>query len=407
MVFWGGGSMHFLDQEKQLENFSQSPITRIIERRAPNNAWVEINKAALEHNIMSYKAIVGQTLLAPVIKSNAYGHGIEHIAKICDQDDAIDIICVVSLSEALFLRSIGIRKPLLVLSILDGNLDEAIIHDIDLVVFDLTVAQELNRIGILLGKKARVHVKVDTGLSRLGLLKDDAITFVQTLSLLEFITIHGIFTHFAYSESDDQTFTDYQLANFKYVIQTLEAQGISIPLKHTSCSAAITANMNSHYNMARLGVGLYGLWPSPENRNITKTEFPRFSLKPVLSWKTRVMQVKEVPADSYVGYDCTHHVNQDSKIAILPVGYWDGYDRRLSNTGKVLVNNHVVPVVGRVAMNLMMIDVTGLNVKPGDEVTLLGNHTGLTADDIAKSCQTINYEIVTRINPILARVITE
>jgi len=391
--------MNFLDKDKQIESI-------VIPQRLTNSAWVEIDRRAFEHNIMSYKSIVKPGLLAPVVKSNAYGHGIGHIAKICDQHEAVDLICTVSLSEALFLRSIGIQKSLLVLSILDGNLDEAIAQDIDLVVYDLTIAKELDRIGKILGKKARVHVKVDTGLSRLGLLKNDAILFVQTLSLLDFIHVRGLFTHFAYSESDDQTFTNYQIDNFNFVVNTLETQGISIPLKHTSCSAAITANMNSHYTMARLGIGLYGLWPSPENRHITQTDFPQFSLKPVLSWKTRVIQIKEIPADSYVGYDCTHHVTHDSKIAILPVGYWDGYDRRLSNTGKVMVNNHIVPVVGRVAMNLMMIDVTGINVVPGDEVTLLGNHAGITADDIAQACQTINYEIVTRINPTLTRIIT-
>ncbi len=375
--------------------------------RTSASSWVEIDQQALEHNIHSYKTIIGSSILAPVIKSNAYGHGIELIAKICDQNNLVDYLCVVSLSEALLLRSIGIKKPLLVVSIIDRDLRDAIEQNIDLVAYDREIIQELNAIGKMLNKKARVHIKIDTGLSRLGLPTNDALSFITHVATLPYISITGIFTHFAESECADQTFTNHQLEQFNALIKQLDALGIAIPINHTACSAAITANIPSHCSFVRLGIGLYGLWPSPENKQITQQLHPTFSLKPVLTWKTRIIQIKDIPAESYIGYDRTHQVTQASRIAIIPVGYWDGYDRRLSNSGKVLINNQLAPIIGRIAMNLSMVNITGLNVSMNDDVTLLGNHPGITAEDIAQRCNTINYEIVTRINPLLPRRIKE
>jgi alanine racemase len=157
--------------------------------------------------------------------------------------------------------------------------------------------------------------------------------------------------------------------------------------------------------MVRVGIGLYGLWPSAENKVMTQKFYPQFSLKPALTWKTKIIQIKELPAGSFVGYDRTYQVQKFSRIAIIPVGYWDGFDRGLSNKGKVLINQQLAPIIGKIAMNLSMVDVTDLNVSIEDEVTLLGNHPGITADDVAKHCDTINYEIVTRINPLLPRIV--
>lgn len=377
-----------------ITNLDQEPIT-----------WLEINTAALEHNILNYKSVCKPAFLAPVIKSNAYGHGIELVAQFFDKQDAIDILCVVSLSEAIHLRTIGIQKPLLVLSILDRNLEHAVIRDIAVVVYDLATVIELNRLGKLHSKKALVHVKVDTGLSRLGLLKENAINFIEYIHQLPFITVQGIFTHYANSENKDQTYTNHQLTIFNTVIEHLEAKGIHIPLRHTSCSAALTANIGAHHTLVRAGIGIYGLWPSADNKQITQKLYPQFSLRPALTWKTRVIHVKEIPAGSYIGYNLTHKVSTTSQIATLPIGYWDGYDRRLANKGMVCIKRHIVPVVGIVAMNLTMVNVTGLDVAVGDEVTVLGNDTGLTADDIAQKCSTINYEIVTRINTSLPRLL--
>lgn len=367
------------------------------------SSWVEIDKKALEHNIESYKKIISPAYLAPVIKSNAYGHGIGPIAKILDAHIDVDYICVVALQEAVFLRSIGIKKPLLVVSIIDGDLEHAIDHGIDLIVYDIAIVKELNAIAKAKDKKAYVHIKIDTGLSRLGLHNTNALHLVKEICELTHISIRGIFTHFAESESDDQAFTNQQRTIYSTFVKQVESLGITVPLKHIACSAAATTNMSSNDTMVRLGIGLYGLWPSEENRRLTQKLYPDFYLKPVLTWKTRIIQIKEIPEGSSVGYDRTHCVSKQTRIAIIPVGYWDGYDRRLSNKGTVLINNQKAPIIGRIAMNLAIVDITGLQVLKDHEVTLLGNHKGLTADDLAYQCNTINYEIVTRINPLLTR----
>lgn len=367
------------------------------------SSWIEIDEQALNHNLQSYKAIIGPALLAPVIKSNAYGHGIELIAKLCDRNNAVDYLCVVSLREALFLRSIGIKKPLLVISIIDDNLEDAINNNIDLVTYDLDLINELQCIGKHLNKKARIHIKVDTGLSRLGLSYNKALQVIKQAATLSHILLVGVFTHFAESECADQTFTNHQLYLLNTLVQELQTTDITIPLHHAACTAAITANNKSYCSFVRLGIGTYGLWPSLDNKKVTQKLYPGFSLKPIMTWKTRIIQIKDVPAGSYIGYDRTHQVQQDSRIAILPIGYWDGYERHLSNRGKVIINNQQAPILGRIAMNLTIVDITGLRVDTHDEVILLGNHPGITAEDIAAQCNTINYEIVTRINPLLPR----
>lgn len=369
------------------------------------SSWIEIDEQALNHNIQSYKAIIGHALLAPVIKSNAYGHGIELIAKLCDKNNAVDYLCVVSLREALLLRSIGIKKPLLVISIIDDSLEDAINNNIDLVVYDLNLINELQNIGKRLNKKACIHIKVDTGLSRLGLACDKALQVIKQAAKLSHISLVGVFTHFAESESPDQTFTNHQLSLLNGLVQDLQSAGITLPRHHAACTAAITANNNSYCSFVRLGIGTYGLWPSRENKKITQENHPGFSLKPIMTWKTRIIQIKDVTAGSYIGYDRTHQVQNASRLAILPIGYWDGYERHLSNKGIVIINNQRAPILGRIAMNLTIVDITNLNVGMNDEVILLGNYPGITAEDLANQCNTINYEIVTRINPLLPRLI--
>ncbi|MCX5922399.1 MAG: alanine racemase [Candidatus Dependentiae bacterium] len=365
--------------------------------------WLEINQQALEHNIQSYKAVIGSALLAPVIKSNAYGHGIEQVAKILDNHEAIGMICVVSLSEALTLRTLGIQKPLLVLSIIDADIKKTALHNITLVVYTIAMAEAMNNVGKEYNKKMSVHVKIDTGLARLGVPIDTALEFITTLSRMPYIHIEGIFTHFANSENKDQTYMTLQLSRFVHVLNSLEHHNIHIPYCHAASSAGITGNLNSHFNMARAGIGIYGLWPSLSNKERAQKLHPDFTLKPVLSWKTTIIQIKEIPAESYVGYDLTYQTKEATRIAVLPVGYWDGLSRKLSNKGVILVHNKQAPIIGRVAMNLTCINITGIDASIGDEVTLLG--AGISADDLAAQCDTINYEITTRINPLLPRII--
>lgn len=390
---------------KNIQKNSSEPIITP-QAQIPHTTWVEIDAHAFEHNLQNYKAIIGSVALAPVIKSNAYGHGIELIAKLCEKSSAVDRMCVVALSEAVKVRMLGITKPIVVLSILDADLELAATYDIAVVVYDLDTARKLNEIGKKYNKKMNVHIKIDTGLSRLGIVVENSSAIIKSIGAMLFISLQGIFTHFAESEKEDQTFTNLQIERFTNLIDELEESGIHIPLKHTTCSAAITGNASSHFTLSRAGIGMYGLWPSLENQIKTVSQFPGFTLKPVLTWKTRIIQIKQVAAGSYIGYDRTHQVIRDTTLAVLPIGYWDGYDRGLSNKGKVLIHNTLAPIIGRVAMNLMMIDITDIcPTHVGTEVILLGNHTGITANDLAQNATTINYEIVTRINPLLPRII--
>lgn len=393
-----------MESTRKEHHHSQQAV--VTQQHALGRTWVEINKQALEHNLAQYKNIVRPALFAPVVKSNAYGHGIEIVARICDEHHAVNRICVVSLREALQLRTAGITKPILVLSIIDAPLELIAEHDIIVTIYDFATAHALNEVGQKYSKKIPVHVKIDTGLSRLGMLPNESAELINYAHQLSHIFVEGIFTHFANSESDDASFVQYQLAQLDHVIEQLRNKNITIPLIHTSCSAAITAHARSHYTMARAGIGVYGLAPSQENAIITPQAHPGFNLKPVLTWKTTIIHRKEIPAGSYIGYDLTYRTHESAIIATLPVGYWDGYDRKFSNNSYVSLHGNLAPVVGRIAMNLMMVDVTHISgCAVGDEVTLLGNVPGVRADDLAQRCGTINYEMVTRINPLLPRIV--
>lgn len=371
-------------------------------------SWVEVSRSALLHNIRQYKKIVGDALLAPVVKSNAYGHGIDLIAPVLDQCSDVAMLCVVSLSEAIRLRHSGILKPILVLSIIDADPADAIQLDIAVVVYDVEFLQALNKAAQLLNKRARVHVKVDTGLSRLGLLVQDLHAFINVAQTMSNINLEGIFSHLANSERSEHSFSHTQIQVFNSALEALKHQSICFALTHISCSAAITVLEKSHFNMVRLGIGVYGLWPSHENAQATKCLYPDFNLRPVLTWKTRPIQIKNVPAGTRIGYDCTHVTHRPTTLATLPVGYWDGYDRGFSNSGHVLINGLQAPILGRIAMNLCMVDVTDISsVTRETEVILIGEQNGVQADQLAQKINTINYELVTRINPLIKRSLVE
>lgn len=370
---------------------------------------VEISKSALLHNIASYKAILNpQALLAPVIKSNAYGHGILEVGTILDACPNVGYLCVVNVSEALFLRAHGITKSLLALSIVDGDIKQAINEHIDFVVYDSSFVQELSSIAQRLSQKVRIHIKIDTGLSRLGIHYEQAEAFVKMCTALPGIEVVGIFSHFAAAERSDLSFSHLQIDRFFTLIDRLEQDDVYIPFKHFSNSAALTSLPQSHLTFARLGISTYGLWSSVESKVRMETLYPHFFLRPVMQWKTQVIARKTVPAGSYIGYDCTYQAPTTIETALLPVGYYDGYDRKLSNQGLVKIKDQYFPIRGRIAMNLCIVDVTTYpTIAVGDEVTLLGTEHLISAEMLAEQCQTINYEFVARINPLLIRKVVE
>lgn len=368
----------------------------------PQNSWVEISTQALLHNVGQYKNIVPKgTIVAPVIKGNAYGHGLLEVATILNKTNLVDYLCVVSIAEAVFLRSQKITKPLLVLSILDASLEDAITHNIDLVLYDLKMAETLDTLAQKHKTKARVHIKIDTGLSRLGVHYTHATKFINTCLSLSNLHVLALFSHYIDAEDSEPQHCPIQQQRFNAVIK----QFPNILYKHFSCSAALS-RFNTAYNFARFGIGLYGLWPSIENKKRTLSTYPHFSLKPVLTWKTTIMAIKKIPPQSSVGYNATFTTLQEIVTAVLPVGYWDGYNRKLSNQATVKINNQYAPIIGRIAMNMIVVDITNLkNVKVGDTVTLLESDPKISAEKIADQCDTINYEITTRINPLLKRIV--
>ena len=365
--------------------------------------WLEIDSRAIKHNLRQFKKIAGRkVMLMPVIKANAYGHGFLTVAKICQKSAETDRICVVNLDEALdLIKNKLTKKPIMILSFFDQDekkLALAVKNNIIFPLYSVENAKLLNKVGDRLNKKVRVHLKIDTGASRLGILPADALAFVNDLRKLKKLDLEGIWSHFASSE-DDFAYTKNQHEIFKLVCDTLKKNNIHIPVKHIACSAAGIAYDFTRENAMRLGLSLYGLYPSNNQK-------PAINLKPAITWYTTVIQVKTLPAGTKIGYGGTYTTNRPIKIAVLPVGYWDGYDRRFSNRGYTLIKDTRCPILGRICMNICMVDVTNLDVKAGDKAILIGKDKTKTisVDDMAKWCESINYEIVDRINPLLPRV---
>lgn len=305
-----------------------------------HNSWLILDKKVLIHNIKQFKRIIGDKVqLIAVVKSNAYGHGLEQVAKICAQQKEIDKLAIFNLEEALYLKKIGARKPLLILNDYDLRLINKVeqIKNVEFVVYHLVQAQKLNLLAQKLKSKIKIHLKIDTGTSRLGILANQVVSFAKKLLKLKNLKLYGILTHFATAEEKDQCFTKIQIKIFQTVINNLIKAGINIPCQHTACSAAILLQKESHFNAVRLGLSLYGLWSLEDHKKEIKKKYPFLNLKPVLTWQSKIIQIKKLSKNTFIGYGRTYKLNQDAKIAIIPVGYWDGYDRRLSNKARVLI----------------------------------------------------------------------
>lgn len=360
------------------------------------SSQVLISKSALTHNLRAYRRAIGDVRVMAVVKSNAYGHGQVLVAKTIEKD--ADWFGVASGSEALELRRAGIKKPILALSFYDDQqIPDLVKQKVSLAVYDWRQAKLISVAAKKLKITANIHLKVDTGTSRLGVFPKDVAGFVDKLVRLPNLKIEGVFSHFAASE-ENLEFTRRQNFLFDAVIEELEWRGID-PLPHIACTAAGIVVPGSRHRMVRLGIGLYGLWPSPEAQKKA-----RFELKPVLTWQAKIIQIKDLPKGAYVGYGLTYQTKRPINLAVLPVGYFDGVDRKLGNTSEVLIGGKRCKVLGRVCMNLTMVDVTAVkNVKVGEKAELIGK--AITADELAEKIGTINYEVVTRINPLIPRIL--
>ena len=365
----------------------------------------DIDLSALKNNVQKLKAHVGPGVkLAAVVKADAYGHGAVRIARTALENGA-DFLTVARLSEAVDLRKAGIKAPILMFGHTPPSQAAVMAeHDLTPAVNSLEEAQRLSEAAASLQKRITVHVKIDSGMGRVGLQGDsvdDIVSDVLRIHELPGLTLEGIYTHFANADSFDKTHAREQFAFFRKVLDRLEERGLRIPIRHAANSAATLEMAETHLDMVRPGIILYGLAPSPE------VDMSIVPLKPVMSLKARIIHLKEVPGNFKISYGSTYVTERPTKIATVSVGYADGYSRLLSSKGVMLVRGEKTPVVGRVCMDLTMIDVGHIgDAEVGDEVLLFGEQgdTALSVDDLAELTGTINYEIVSTITSRVPRI---
>ncbi len=365
------------------------------------SVWVEVNLDAVRKNVKTIRSLLeSDKLLMGIVKANAYGHGAVEVSRAAIES-GVDRLGVAFIEEAVELREADIKIPIQILSETPKDaIDLVLRHDLIPTIYTRETAFQLSETAKSFNKKVKVHVKVDTGMNRLGLFPEEVLNFLSYLSSLENIEVEGIFTHFALADSPASSYTEEQFKKFKKLILELEKEGFKIPLKHAANSAATVLFKETHLDMVRIGLALYGLHPSSATKSC-------LSLKPVLEWKARVSYLKTVEAGEGISYGHTHRLPHKTLIATLPLGYADGYSRLLSNKSKVLVNREQVPVVGSICMDHLMIDVgENSDVGIGTEVVLIGRQGNdeISVDKIAGILGTINYEVVCMINKRVPRV---
>jgi alanine racemase len=353
-------------------------------------SWVEIDLAALRHNLAAARHhLTPPTQVLPVVKSDAYGHGMLAVARELAAA-GVSFLGVSKFWEAAELRAHNLRLPILALLGLEpADMEEAIRQEIRPVIFRLDHARLLSRTARAINLPARVHVKVDTGMGRLGVPWDKVAGFFEELLALPGIQLEGVLSHFAVADEADKSYSEWQLERFQQVLRMVAERGGQVCYAHISNSAGLLDLPGAHYQLVRPGLMLYGSPPSAELRWPVK-------LQPVMSFKSRILQLKEVPEGQSIGYGRTFIATRPTRIATIPVGYDDGYNRLLSNRGSVLIAGTRAPVVGRVSMNMITVDVSHLpGVREDEEVVLLGvqGQERISAEEIAELCATISYEI--------------
>ncbi len=354
--------------------------------------WVEINLDAIVNNVKNIKKLIGEKKeLMAVVKGNAYGHDILEVSSVVLNNGATRL-AVARLEEGIFLRKAGITVPILILGLtLKQQAELLVSYNITPTVCEYEMIEKLSESAFKEGKIVKVHLKVDTGMGRIGIFPNHVLNFIKKLKVLKNVQIEGIFTHFSVADENDKTYTEKQFRKFMEVLTVLEKEGIRIPAKHVGNSATLLDLPHMWLDLVRPGISVYGLYPSREVQKTVK-------LIPAHSFKTRIVFLKELSTGKSIGYGRTYTTKKKrTVVASLPVGYADGYNRLLSNQGEVLVRGRRFPVIGRVCMDQTMIDVTNLpQVEIGDEVVLWGRQgqEEITVEEIADKIVTINYEIV-------------
>lgn len=368
---------------------------------------VRISLDAIRRNARALRDLVAPARASFVVKANAYGHGLTEVARAVEP--FAERLCVYSIDEAIELRDAGVTRPIFVMGPVESaDLEEAVANKFEIALWDTnSYLRAVCQAARARHDRAAVHVKIDTGVARLGLHPRDAVDAIEDYARLPELDVAGIFSHLASAEELDSPFTMEQLGKFERVTQAadpvLQARGAR-PVRHIAASAAAMLWPQTRLDMVRVGIALYGLWPSPQTR--VAMNGAQFELEPALSFHTRIVAVREVEAGTPIGYGSSYHAPKRSRIAVVPLGYADGIPRLLSNRGAFVVAGTRCPIVGRVCMNMTLIDVGAApGAKPGDAVTLIGGEgdTAVSADDWAQWAETINYEIVSRLPSELRR----
>lgn len=365
--------------------------------------WAEINLDHLAHNIREVRRIVPEpTLIMTAVKADGYGHGSQMCAETFLENGA-DMLAVATPGEGIQLRRKGIDAPILCLGYTPDYLhEESIKNDVTATIYSHEQGTHLNKAAQKLNTVALFHVKIDTGMSRLGYQPDEqAVESIVELAKLPHLELDGVFTHFAVADESDKTYTRKQYSRYIDIVSKLEDRGLEIPIKHVSNSAAVIDLPEYNHDMVRPGIMLYGYYPSPE------VDHDRVDLKQVLTLYAQVSHVKDIPAGRGISYGLTYTTETERRIATLPVGYADGYKRSLSNKGYVELNGKKASIVGRICMDQCMVDVTGIpEVKVGDEVTLIGIPGGVAPDgeQVAELLDTITHEVTCQLTRRVPRV---
>lgn len=363
--------------------------------------WIEISKSDIKNNYLIFKKLIKPKVkILGVVKSNAYGHELFGFANSLIKL-GVDWLGVDSITEAIALRKQKIKKPILVLGYtLPSNFLLANEYNITLTISSFENLYFLKKFN----KNLDIHLKIDTGMHRQGFFVKDLPEILNFIKHSTNIRLKGVYTHFAAAKRPDATHaTGKQIQVFKKALTIIKSRGFTV-LSHASATAGTLNYPEAHFDMVRVGIGLYGLWPSPETEQVFKKTL---YLRPVLTWKTIISEIKTIEKGEKIGYDYTEELKKTKKIAILPIGYWHGYFRSFSSSAFVLVKGIRCKILGRVAMDMVVIDVTDvLDIKVGDEVVLMGSQGKevITADELANLANTTSYEVVTKLNPLIKKI---
>jgi alanine racemase len=383
-----------------LNNHTNHPVISVDEIVRPTR--VEVDLKILAENVKAIKALVGKSKIMPVLKANAYGHGLVRVAQLYEKLKA-DYLGVAVVEEGILLREMGIKTPILVLGGVWGNQIPLFLkHNLSITASSIDKLKQIDETAKQMKTKAIVHLKIDTGMERIGVHYYNAEKFLEAAYSYKNIIVEGIYSHFATAESDDLTFTKLQLERFNEVLEYFNKHSIQPPIRHISNSGAILQMPEANLDMVRPGIMMFGVYPS---KKIKRT----IEVKPALTWKSLVVYFKVIKAGNAVGYGLTWKSDHNIRAITVPVGYGDGYFRSMSHKAKVLLNVKLYPVIGNISMDQIVVNIENDPAYNSDEVILLGSDgkNSITAEDLAEWAGTIPYEILTNINTRVPRIYLE